>query len=101
MVFLVIGLIYLLWMQICTPVYFFHNPRCPHCIAMYNEWNEFKRMCKISLIQPIEIDTTLSQNIELSDKYNIDSVPKIIKIVGGQPIEYNGARLAYNIYNWV
>jgi thioredoxin-related protein len=89
-----------IWHLMCKPVYLFHRDTCPHCVRMKGEWKKFKNRCTFSMIKPIEIDISDDANKDICDKYNVKSVPTIIKLDNGMPIIYDGERLSTDIYNW-
>jgi hypothetical protein len=67
---------------------------------MHDEWKRFKGMTMFSMVKPIEIDITKPENKDIVDKYQISSVPQLIKIEKNIPIIYDGDRVAEDIYQW-
>jgi hypothetical protein len=95
-------LAYMVKQAMSKPVYWFHRKSCPYCVMMEDEWSKFCGMTTLSLIKPIAIDISNPKNAELSAKYNVQSVPTLIK-VGASPYDadvYNGPRTAVDIYSW-
>lgn len=98
--FVILLLIYILWRNICKPVYLFYRDSCPYCVKIKPEWKRFEMNCMISMILPIRIDMTDPNNQELVSKFNINSVPTIIKVENNIPFKYNGNRTAQDLYKW-
>lgn len=100
LIILLIVLIYIIWNNMCKPVYWFYRLSCPYCVKMHDEWKRFKGMTMFSMVKPIEIDITKPENKDIVDKYQISSVPQLIKIEKNIPIIYDGDRVAEDIYQW-
>lgn len=99
-IMLLLFLIWFIWRCLSKPVYWFYRDSCPHCINMKTEWNKFESQCWCSMIQPIKINIADPANQSIADRYNIQSVPTIIKIESGVAFEYKGNRTYNDIYKW-
>ena len=99
-ILLLLVLLYFVWQSNCKPVYWFHRMNCPYCVKMHDEWKQFKKMCMVSMMKPIEVDITKPENAKIVEQYQISSVPQLIKLEKEVPVIYDGDRVAKNIYDW-
>jgi len=70
---------------------------------MEPEWNEFNQLLNLYPYLNIttkKIDVRLKKNNNLVKKYNISSVPFVIKIKNGQSEIFSEKRLARNFLKW-
>ena len=82
-------------------VYWFFRPGCPHCDNMVNDWYNMKKMISSYEYNIIEIDTSLDINNLICDKFNVSSVPYIVKIGDLGKEVYKGPRTASSIRDWI
>lgn len=85
-------------------LYYFYLPTCPHCINFYPSWNELcDRISSIPGLTTIAIDSSKSENENLSFYYNVSNFPTIILVTPDKNIEYPGnlPRTVENIYTFV
>jgi glutaredoxin len=79
-------------------VIWFHRPSCPHCVNMQGEWNKFVKQAN-SELRGIEVkDVNIEKDPETANKFQITSVPFIIKIKScGKQMVYTGDRTAKSL----
>lgn len=82
-------------------IIWFQRPSCPHCSRMQGEWNKFLQSARIET-PDIEIkEVNIEKDPQIARKYNITSVPFIIKIKPcGKQIVYDGDRTAETLLHF-
>lgn len=98
----IVGIILLIYFYrelYSTKVYWFHRPGCPHCDKMADEWKTFAGRTGF-MIQAVAVDTTLPENKLLSDNFDFETVPHIVKVKEGIRTVYSGERKAADIMAW-
>jgi thiol-disulfide isomerase/thioredoxin len=83
-----------------TTVYWFYRPGCPHCDNMKGEWSKMKKSLP-SKYNVIDVNTSLPENQKLSQQYNVQGVPHIVKVSASGQSVYNGKRTASEMKQWV
>lgn len=99
-----ICIIYLYKKAYATKVILFHSPKCPHCIKIMPEWDNFVSMCTLSLsvdAMDINVENNDSEIEKIKDNYDISSWPTIVIIRGIKWDIYNGKNTADDIWNAV
>lgn len=82
-------------------VIWFHRPSCPHCVRMQGEWNKFVKHAKQELIDVEIKDVNIEKDPETADKFQIESVPFILKIKScGKQMVYDGDRSAKTLMDF-
>ena len=102
---LMILIILILIIQINTVrVLWFYRPDCGHCQRMHNEWDKFETSCVFTMfprISPKKININEESNIKLSENYNVQGVPHIVKLGSdGYRDVFNGTRDANAFMEW-
>jgi thiol-disulfide isomerase/thioredoxin len=88
----VVFVIYLIW-RLRFVYYLFYSPTCPSCISLKPEWKEFKKHAGLfTMISEINLEE--NPNHYLAKKYNVQTVPTIIKSGWFDYKVYNGERTA-------
>jgi thioredoxin-related protein len=83
-----------------TTVYWFYRPGCPHCDNMKGEWGKMKRSLS-SKYTVIDVNTALPENQQLSQQYNVQGVPHIVKVSSSGQSVYNGKRTSSEMKRWI
>jgi thiol-disulfide isomerase/thioredoxin len=82
----------------CDVIWFFRDS-CGYCKKMSSEWDKFVKMSP-HYIRPVKIDVSKPENFAIARKYNVNSVPYIVKIQKGKSEVYAGNRTALEIMKW-
>lgn len=79
----------------------FYAPWCGHCKSLAPEYASAATILKEkeSPIKLAKVDATSEKTI--SEKYQIEGFPTLKFFINGNPIEYNGPRVADGIVSWV
>lgn len=79
-------------------LYYFYSPYCQWCKMFMNEWDKLEKISYNKYnIEPKKIDTTLSENDNLSFYFNIEEIPTIILVSPKGNFKYVGKRTNYDI----
>lgn len=98
----IISLVILVYYHMnAVKVYRFYRPGCPHCVNSQAEWNRFKRRCKYEFIKPIDVNLDNPKNHKLAKRYQVTSVPTIIRVSDDTYEVYDGERLADAYADWM
>ncbi len=86
----------------CHTLYYFYNPRCPHCVKFTPKWNELvQRQRSTSDYNLTPIDTSNPENENLRFYFGVNSVPRIIIVSPDKKFyEYNGPMNIEDIANF-
>jgi glutaredoxin len=76
-----------------TQIVRFHKPGCKYCDYTKEEWNAFKNMAATSAVDFDVVDINANDRRDLIIKYQISSVPTVLKITPLGYKEYNGPRV--------
>jgi thiol-disulfide isomerase/thioredoxin len=85
-----------------TFVYWFHTPNCGHCRRMEGDWNKLKNLLKeYPNIKLTKIDVSKPENQQMSQDYEVEGVPHIVKEKNGKRDVYSGNRSAQDLFKWI
>lgn len=82
-----------------TTLYFFSMEGCGYCAQFMPEWEKIKSYSNSANFNAVKVD--INKNPTLAGKYEVSSVPHIVKVVGKTNTVYNGNRTAQSIIDWV
>lgn len=81
-------------------VYWFWRPSCGYCTAMQSEWEKLEESGVKTLVR-VNVEDSLDTNRHLAEKYQVQAVPTIIKVINGTPEKYEGDRTADAMKVWI
>lgn len=83
-------------------VYYFYKQSCPFCKDVSNEWDFVEKSFSGTNVLCKKIDISDSTNMEISQKFNVNAVPTIIK-VDENDIQHKfiGTRKSADIIEWI
>ncbi len=102
---IMILIILILIVQVNTiRVLWFYRPDCGYCQSMRSEWDKFESSCVFTMfpkISPKKININEESNRKLSENYEVQGVPHIVKLeLDGYRDVFNGPREAEVLMAW-
>ncbi len=83
-----------------TQLYYFYMPTCPHCIRFSPEWDRVEEYSTFkSNVSTSRVDVNKSP--VLANKFNVRTVPAVVKTTGAASTVYTGNMTASDIIAWI
>lgn len=86
-----------------TTIYWFHRPKCPHCVNMKTAWENLDTVGIPDKYVLTAVNVSDESNQQLAAKYEVNGVPHIIKVDSDGKVlsTYKGNRSTSDMKQWI
>jgi len=105
----VLTLMLIVWLHVkpdkIVVIYRFHRPTCRYCVQSQPAWEAFKATMKSAdpentiKIKDVNLDYG-RESAKLAEKYNVKSVPTVLKVTSDRVEKYDGPRTVEGFYSF-